>query len=185
MQRAHAAAEWPEGLAVNVRIGLHTGEPALGDEGYLGLDVVRAARICTAGRGGAVLLSETTRALVGSAVPEGVSVFPLGERHLKGLDEPERVYELAIEGLPAAPPPPPEQPPPRTDDRYEAFGADFARRIEEHVLRSLETSLGNRGPTGPAQPSRKKKRSSIDVLTDRVDRITERVEDTLREHGLE
>ena len=58
-------------------MGLHTGEPAVGSEGYTGLDVVRAARLCTSGAGGHVLLSDTTRALVGSALPEGVSVFRL------------------------------------------------------------------------------------------------------------
>ena len=94
--------EWPDGVDVRVRMGLHTGEPALGSEGYLGLDVVRAARLCTAGSGGHVLLSETTRALVGSSLPEGVSIFPLGERRLKDIDEPERVFELEIDG--ATPP---------------------------------------------------------------------------------
>ena len=85
-------------------MGLHTGEPALGDEGYLGLDVVRAARICTAARGGTVLLSESTRALIGATLPDGVAVFPRGERHLKDIDEPERVYELDIEGVAPAEP---------------------------------------------------------------------------------
>jgi class 3 adenylate cyclase len=98
-QRAHATAVWPGDTTVRVRMGLHTGEPALGSEGYLGLDVVRAARICTAAKGGNVLLSETTRSLVGSSLPEGVSVFPLGERHLKDIDQPEQVYELAIDGV--------------------------------------------------------------------------------------
>ncbi|MDQ3121281.1 MAG: adenylate/guanylate cyclase domain-containing protein, partial [Actinomycetota bacterium] len=98
-QRAHAAHEWRESAVVRVRMGLHTGEPSVVEEGYLGLDVVRAARICTAARGGNVLLSESTRALLGSTLPDGVSVFPRGERHLKGIDEPERVYELAIEGV--------------------------------------------------------------------------------------
>ncbi len=81
-------------------MGLHTGEPAVGSEGYLGIDVVRAARLCTVGRGGQVLLSETTRALVGSSLPDGVSLHMLGERHLKDIDEPERVFELDIEGAP-------------------------------------------------------------------------------------
>src|SRR6185312_16038915 len=60
-QRALAAHEWPGGNEVRVRMGLHTGEPAVGDEGYVGMDVVRAARICSAGHGGQILLSETTR----------------------------------------------------------------------------------------------------------------------------
>jgi class 3 adenylate cyclase len=101
VQRTHAASRWPEDVDVRVRIGLHTGEPVVGEEGYLGLDVVRAARICTIGRGGQVLLSETTRALVRSTLPPGVSVLQLGERQLKDLDEPERIYELSIEGLDA------------------------------------------------------------------------------------
>jgi class 3 adenylate cyclase len=81
-QRVHAAHEWPDGCEVRVRMGLHTGEPAVGSEGYLGLDVVRAARLCTAGDGGHVLLSVATRALVGVSLPDGVSLFPLGERQL-------------------------------------------------------------------------------------------------------
>ncbi len=103
VQRAHTAHDWPERAVVRVRIGLHTGEPTIGDEGYLGLDVVRAARICAVGRGGSVLLSETTRALVGSALPEGVSISSRGEQLLKGLDEAEAVYELEIEGVEITP----------------------------------------------------------------------------------
>jgi class 3 adenylate cyclase len=99
VQRDHATHEWPPGAEVRTRIGLHTGEPTIGEEGYLGLDVVRAARLCGVCEGGHVLLSETTRALVGSKLPAGVSVFPVGERHLKDIDEPERVYELEIEGV--------------------------------------------------------------------------------------
>src|SRR5690348_11396885 len=82
VQREHAEATWPDGAVVRVRIGLHTGEPAVGDEGYLGLDVVRAARICAVGRGGSVLLSETTRALLGSNLPQGVSVSTREEKQL-------------------------------------------------------------------------------------------------------
>jgi class 3 adenylate cyclase len=154
-QRAHAAEEWPAGAEVRVRIGLHTGEPAIHEEGYVGLDVVRAARICTVGRGGQILLSETTRALVGSGLPDGVSVYPLGQRHLRGIDEPERVYEAAIEGLePAAEdtpalatPPPPAAPASddaerRISDRFDELGARLAAGIQERVLRSLEGTGG-------------------------------------------
>jgi class 3 adenylate cyclase len=103
VQRAHAGAAWPDGAAVRVRIGMHTGEPTVGDEGYLGLDVVRAARICGVARGGSVLLSETTLPLVRSTLPEGVSASSRGEQRLKGLDEPEVVYELQIEGVEVTP----------------------------------------------------------------------------------
>lgn len=99
VQREHVEYEWPHDAAVRVRIGLHTGEPTIGEEGYLGLDVVRAARLSGVAEGGHVLLSETTRALIGSKLPDGVSVYPVGERHLKDIDEPERVFELEIEGV--------------------------------------------------------------------------------------
>src|SRR6266581_729962 len=63
-QRALVAHAWPNGVTVRVRMGLHTGEPQLSAEGYIGLDVHRAARIMSAGHGGQVLLSQTTRDLV-------------------------------------------------------------------------------------------------------------------------
>jgi class 3 adenylate cyclase len=146
-QRAHAERDWPGGEQVRVRMGLHTGEPALGDEGYLGLDVVRAARLCTAGRGGHVLLSETTRALLGSALPNGVSVHPVGERRLKDIDEPERVYALAIEGvdLPEGGPPAPAEPTTDWERRAEELASRMTERINESVFRSLERSLGDLG----------------------------------------
>jgi class 3 adenylate cyclase len=102
-QRAHAEHPWPQGSDVRVRIGLHTGEPILGEDGYVGLDVVRAARLCGECRGGQVLLSSVTKALAGSRLPEGVDVFRLGERHLKDIDEPEVVYQLEIRGVAVTP----------------------------------------------------------------------------------
>ena len=72
-QRALAAHPWPEGTAVRVRMGLHTGEPTLAGQTYVGLDVHRGARIAAAGDGGQVLLSEATRVLVERELPPGVS----------------------------------------------------------------------------------------------------------------
>ena len=142
-QRAHAAHAWPEGVDVRMRMGLHTGEPAVGEEGYHGLDVVRAARLCGAAAGGSVLLSETTRALVGSAVPDGVAVHPVGERRLKDLDEPERVYELEIEGVATSEPPARVAAGERSiDQRAEDLAQRMSDRIEAEVMRSLERSLG-------------------------------------------
>ena len=97
-QRAHAAAEWPRDAAVRVRIGLHTGEPVAGPEGYLGIDVVKGARICNLARGGQIMLSEATHALTHSALPLGVAAVPAGERQLKDVDDPELVYVLATDG---------------------------------------------------------------------------------------
>ena len=63
-QRALASHTFPEGVAVQVRVGLHTGEPQRTADGYVGLDVHHAARIMSAGHGGQVLLSQATRELV-------------------------------------------------------------------------------------------------------------------------
>ena len=107
-QRGLAAHEWPEGVEIRVRIGLHTGEASLaGDEvdNYVGLDVHRAARIAAAGHGGQVLLSDATRILTETSLPDGVSLRDLGERRLKDLTRPERIHQLVIEGLPSEFPP--------------------------------------------------------------------------------
>jgi class 3 adenylate cyclase len=99
--RAHVEAKWPQAVAVRIRIGLHTGEPAVGDEGYTGLDVVRASRIAATGVGGQVLLSDTTRAIVADDLPEGVRLRSLGERALRDIDRPEPISELVIPGIEA------------------------------------------------------------------------------------
>ena len=98
-QRALAEHDWPPDGAVRVRMGIHTGEPALGDDGgYLGIDVHRTARLCAAGHGGQVLASETTRAL---AVDAGVRFVDLGEHQFRGFARAERVFQLAAPGLAA------------------------------------------------------------------------------------
>jgi class 3 adenylate cyclase len=147
LQRAHAEHEWPGGASVRVRMGLHTGEPAVGDEGYLGVDVVRAARLSATATGGNVLLSETTRALLGSSLPEGVSVHPAGERRLKDIDEPERVFELSIDGVAVtqSPTPAATESEDAWDRRVEALQARMTENINERVLESLERSLGKLG----------------------------------------
>ncbi len=104
-QKALQAHEWPDGGAVRVRIGLHTGEATLVGNEYLGLDVHRAARVASAGHGGQVLVSETTRALVDHALPRGLTLKDLGVHRLKDLARPERLYQLTVEGLPADFPP--------------------------------------------------------------------------------
>jgi len=89
---ALAAAEMTQELSsgqVQVRIGLHTGTPLLTDQGYVGGDVHRAARIAGAGHGGQVLVSWSTAALAGT---DGLR--DLGEHRLKDLSAPERIYQL-------------------------------------------------------------------------------------------
>ena len=98
-QRALAAHPWPGGVAVRVRMGLHSGEPVRHQDGYVGMDVHRAARIAAAAHGGQVVLSDATRLLVAARLPTEVSVRDLGLHRLKDLPVPERVYQLAAAGL--------------------------------------------------------------------------------------
>lgn len=153
-QRALAGHQWRDGADVRVRMGLHTGEPAVGDEGYHGLDVVRAARICSAGHGGQILISESTRALIGNDQPQGIAVVDLGSQHLKGLQE-ERLFQVSIAGEPD------RYPELRTSDtkrgsHAEALADEFSQRIERFVERQLEHSLSGArepSPLAPRQPS--------------------------------
>jgi predicted ATPase/class 3 adenylate cyclase len=98
-QRALAAHDWPGGDAVRVRIGLHSGEPTRHEDGYIGMDVHRAARIAATAHGGQVVLSEATLQRAGP-LPDGASVRDLGFHRLKDIGAPERIYQLAGPGLP-------------------------------------------------------------------------------------
>ncbi|MGZ4391832.1 MAG: ATP-binding protein, partial [Gaiellaceae bacterium] len=82
------------GGPVRVRMGLHTGEPLRADEGYVGFDVHRAARIAAAGHGGQVLLSQATADLAGADVRD------LGLHRLKDLSAPERIFQLGTDHFP-------------------------------------------------------------------------------------
>jgi predicted ATPase/class 3 adenylate cyclase len=104
-QRALASHRWPEDVDVRVRMGVHTGEAALRDGDYVGLDVHRAARICSAGHGGQVLISSSTRELVADELPRDVALRDLGEHRLKDLDRPEHLFQLVAGDLPADFPP--------------------------------------------------------------------------------
>lgn len=98
-QRALAGHDWPGGVAVRVRMGLHSGEPARHEDGYIGMDVHRAARIAATAHGGQVVLSEPTRLLAAARLPAGVSVRDLGFHRLKDISAPERIYQLTGPGL--------------------------------------------------------------------------------------
>ena len=98
-QRALVAESWPDGVEVQVRMGMHTGDASFGTEGYVGLHVHRASRIASVGHGGQVLLSDTTRSLVREALPEGVELRDLGVHRLKDLDRPERLWQLVVADL--------------------------------------------------------------------------------------
>jgi predicted ATPase/class 3 adenylate cyclase len=104
-QQALAGHDWPDGVAVRVRMGLHSGEPAQHEDTYIGIDVHRAARIAATAHGGQVVLSEPTRALAAPGMPPAVSVRDLGFHRLKDIEEPERIYQLTGPGLPEDFPP--------------------------------------------------------------------------------
>ena len=104
-QRALASHAFPEGVAVRMRVGLHTGEPQRTADGYVGLDVHRAARIMSAGHGGQVLLSQTISPLVKQDLPEDVHLRDLGEHRLKDPGRPMRLFQLVVSDLPADFPP--------------------------------------------------------------------------------
>jgi predicted ATPase/class 3 adenylate cyclase len=95
-----AVSEFMVGLEsgpIRVRVGVHTGEPALDPPKYVGLDVHRAARIMSSAHGGQVVLSRETAQLL----PDGVFVLrDLGDHRFKDLGPPERVHQLLVDGLP-------------------------------------------------------------------------------------
>jgi ABC-type oligopeptide transport system substrate-binding subunit/class 3 adenylate cyclase len=105
IQREIQEHEWPDGVEVRLRMGLHTGEPLTWAEGYVGIDVHRAARIAAVGHGGQVLLSQTTTPLIRETLPDGISLIDLGRHRLKDLRSPERIGQLVIEGMPSGFPP--------------------------------------------------------------------------------
>ena len=148
IQRAHARHPWPEGAAVRVRVGIHTGEPAVADAGYLGLDVHRGARICALAHGGQVLLSRTTRNLVADE-----HVLDLGEVALKGLTRPERIFQLVAPDLPRDFAPLREAHSASGVEGREADLAAAARAALIHPLTRLRARLGRRRAATPGLAS--------------------------------
>jgi predicted ATPase/class 3 adenylate cyclase len=94
---AHA---WPQGVAVRVRMGLHTGTPTIAGRHYVGLDVHRASRICSAGHGGQILLSLETGRLIENDSPPGVTLKDHGSHRLKDLQQPEKLFQVLHPELP-------------------------------------------------------------------------------------
>jgi class 3 adenylate cyclase len=111
IQRRLGSRSWPAGAKVRLRIGIHTGRPTLTDGGYVGLAVHTAARICSAGHGGQILLSSDAVRAVEASAPRNVSFRGLGAHRLQGLPEPQPLFQLETPDLPA------NFPPPRTTNR--------------------------------------------------------------------
>jgi class 3 adenylate cyclase len=160
-QRALNRHDWQTEADVRVRMGLHTGEPAVGAEGYHGIDVVRAARICSAGRGGQILMSETTRALIGNDVPDSVDIVDMGPQPLKDLDD-ERLFQLSLS---EAPDHLPVLKSSRTPSRSQAdvLGEEFNQRIGRFVEQQLERSFAAARQPEP-RPVPKQQSSAASIM---------------------
>jgi predicted ATPase/class 3 adenylate cyclase len=104
-QRMLAAHDWPQGVDLRVRMGVNTGTADVWGDDYVGLDVHRTARICSAAHGGQVLVSSATRELVAGELASDVELRDLGEHRLKDLERPERLFQIVAGGLPADFPP--------------------------------------------------------------------------------
>src|SRR5262249_53257428 len=94
------------GTDVRVRIGIHTTEPHVHSDGYVGVGVSRSARICAAAHGGQIVLSQTAAGIVEDQNVAGVSLRDLGEHGLKDIPQPQRLFQVEADGLESESPPP-------------------------------------------------------------------------------
>jgi class 3 adenylate cyclase len=90
---------------LRVRMGLHSAEPYLHEDGYVGVGVHRAARICAAGHSGQILLSNATAGIVEDLGLKGVGLLDLGEHELKDIERPQRLFQIVVDGLASKFPP--------------------------------------------------------------------------------
>jgi len=98
-QRSLAGHKWPEGVDLRVRMGVHTGPAEVANDRYVGLAVHRASRLCEAGHGGQVLVSNATVALLEDDELPDIELRDLGEHLLKDFERAVRVYEVVAAGL--------------------------------------------------------------------------------------
>jgi predicted ATPase/class 3 adenylate cyclase len=172
VQTMLAKHAWPDDGQVRVRIGLHTGEATLVGNEYLGLDVHRAARVASAGHGGQVLVSETTRALVDHVLAPGLTLKDLGMHRLKDLARPERLFQLTVEGLPSDFPPlkTVEATPNNLPTQLTSFIGrdDQVREAKQLLARSRLLTLTGPGGTG-------KTRLSLEIAANVLDQFPDGV----------
>jgi predicted ATPase/class 3 adenylate cyclase len=172
-QRALAAHGWPADGSIRVRMGLHTGEPTATADGYVGLDMHRAARVAAAAHGAQVLLSQTTRDLLPETL-NGLTFRDLGDHRLKDLTAPQRLHQLCIDGLSA------EFPPPRTlEGRVTNLPAQptplVGRDRELEAVRALLLGGDTRMVTLTGPGGTGKTRLALQVAADTVDEFPDGV----------
>jgi len=136
IQRRVGSRSWPAGAKVRLRIGIHTGRPTLTDGGYVGLAVHTAARICSAGHGGQILLSSDAVRAVEASAPRNLSFRCLGAHRLQGLPEPQPLFQLEAPDLPG------NFPAPRTTKgSFQPFDEPtIGARGSNHVVRTRSRS---------------------------------------------
>src|SRR5262245_20605447 len=100
-QRALAGHQWPDGSTLRARIGLHTGEASVSDNGYVGLSVHRASRVMAAAAGGQVLVSQATASMVEDEDLGDIELRSLGRHALKDFERPVGLYQLQAPDLQA------------------------------------------------------------------------------------
>lgn len=135
-QHALAEASWPEGVALRVRMAIHTGTVDLQGEEYAGHTLNRVARLVSAGHGGQILLSASSAELARQAFPSDTTLRDMGEHRLKDLVLPERIYMVQAPGLPTEFPPLRTLDLPRTNLPVRR-GALLGREREMEVARAL------------------------------------------------
>ena len=95
IQRALAAHPWPARMdGLRVRMGIHSGVVDRLGDGFVGIDIHLAARVQGVAHGGQIVVTEPTRRLVAS----GFELAPLGEHRLKDFPEPERLFQVVVDG---------------------------------------------------------------------------------------
>jgi len=169
-QRVLADHPWPQDVNVRVRMGLHTGDPITTEDGYVGIDIHRAARISQVAWGGQIIVSHRTRELLEHALPEGMSLRDLGQHRLKDLQRPEQIFQILGPGLPADFPPLRSLDPKLTNlpTQYSSFiGREREMiQIKELFARARLVTLTGPGGTG-------KTRLAVQVTADLSDRFTD------------
>jgi DNA-binding NarL/FixJ family response regulator/class 3 adenylate cyclase len=145
-QRSLGEHEWAGGRSVRMRIGLHTGRATLEDGGYVGIDVHRASRICSAAHGGQILVSLDTRDRL-----RDNDFLDLGPHELSGLPEPERLFQLRADDLPTEFPPP-RYARPHQETTVRVVIADDSVLLREGIARLLEDAgIEVAGQSGTAE----------------------------------
>lgn len=99
IQRSLRKREWPEDAEVRVRIGVHSGRTTLTESGYVGIAVHTAARVCSAGHGGQILISSASRDALEGRASEGIALASLGRYSLAGLAGPEALFQVQAADL--------------------------------------------------------------------------------------